>query len=148
MTIGSAPAMLATDEPALGDWKIARDFSEWIEIIAVVVISLAVVIAIVSAIWVTIRTSAAAGLGVFKREIARGLLIGLDLLIAADIIRTVTLEPTSENVAALGLLVVVRTFLTWTLQLEVQGHWPWQSKPAGQGRSLPLSDHTLRHDAG
>ncbi len=54
------------------------------------------------------------------------MLLGLDLLIAADIIRTVTLEPTLENVAALGLLVVVRTFLSWALVLEADGRWPWQ----------------------
>ena len=78
-----------------------------------------------------IRTSATAGQEEFKKEISRGLLIGLDLLIAADIIRTVTLEPTLENVAALGLLVVVRTFLAWTLQLEAEGRWPWQSDPNG-----------------
>jgi uncharacterized membrane protein len=53
-------------------------------------------------------------------------LLGLDLLIAADIIRTVTLDPTLENVAALGLLVVVRTFLSWALVLEAEGRWPWQ----------------------
>jgi uncharacterized membrane protein len=121
--------VLATDEPRLGDWKIARDISEWIEVIAIFVISLSVVIAIVMSIWVAVRTSAAAGQAAFKREISRGLLIGLDLLIAADIIRTVTLEPTLENVAALGLLVIVRTFLAWTLQLEAEGHWPWQLGP-------------------
>ena len=76
----------------LGDWEIARDISEWIEVIAIIVISLAVVVAIVSSIWVAIRTSAAAGQDTFKKEISRGLLIGLDLLIAADITRTVTLQ--------------------------------------------------------
>jgi uncharacterized membrane protein len=121
--------VLANDEPTLRGWKIARDLSEWIEIVAIIVITLSVVIAIVSAIWATIRTSPTAGQDVFKKEISRGLLIGLDLLIAADIIRTVTLEPTLENVAALGLLVIVRTFLAWTLQLEAVGHWPWQSRP-------------------
>ena len=65
-------------------------------------------------------------LWVFKQAFSRGVLLGLDLLIAADIIRTVTLEPTLENVAALGLLVVVRTFLSWALVLEAEGRWPWQ----------------------
>ena len=122
----------------LGDWEIARDISEWIEVIAIIVISLAVVVAIVSSIWVAVRTSAAAGQDTFKKEMSRGLLIGLDLLIAADIIRTVTLQPTLENVAALGLLVVVRTFLTWTLQLEAEGHWPWQSRPSELDPDAPV----------
>jgi uncharacterized membrane protein len=59
---------------------------------------------------------------------ARGLLIGLDLLIAADIIKTVTLEATLENVAVLGLLVLIRVFLSWSLLLEVEGRWPWQPR--------------------
>lgn len=59
--------------------------------------------------------------------------LGLDLLIAADIIRTVTLEPTLENVSALGVLVVVRTFLSWSLVVELEGRWPWQ---LGRERSL------------
>ncbi len=64
----------------------------------------------------------------FKIRIGRVMLLGLEVLIAADIVKTVALEPTMENVAALGLLVVVRTFLSWTLALEIEGHWPWQSK--------------------
>jgi uncharacterized membrane protein len=55
------------------------------------------------------------------------LLIGLDLLIAADIIKTVTLEATLENVVILGLLVLIRTFLSWSLELEIDGRWPWQA---------------------
>ncbi len=62
---------------------------------------------------------------------ARGLLVGLDLLIAAEIIKTVTLEPTLENIAALGLLVVIRTFLSWSLILESEGRWPRQQQPSG-----------------
>jgi uncharacterized membrane protein len=54
--------------------------------------------------------------------------MGLTLLVAADVIRTVALELTLMNVAVLGLLVVVRTLLSWTLALEMEGHWPWQTK--------------------
>jgi uncharacterized membrane protein len=57
---------------------------------------------------------------------ANGLLVALDLLIAADIIKTVTFEATIENAFVLGLLVLIRTFLSWTLILEVEGRWPWQ----------------------
>ena len=116
-------------ELTVGDWAIARDISEWMEIVAIAVIAISVVIAMTLAIRVTMTTSPSEGQETFKHHISRGLLVGLDLLIAADIIRTVTLEPTLENVAALGLLVIVRTFLAWTLQLEAEGHWPWQAKP-------------------
>ncbi len=114
-------------ELTLGSWEIARDVSEWIEIAAVIVIAATVVLAIA----VMIRSSLAGegpkrGLWTFRQAFSGGVLLGLDLLIAADIIRTVTLEPTLENVAALGLLVVVRTFLAWALVLEAEGRWPWQ----------------------
>lgn len=118
--------------PELGDWEIARDVSEWIEVLAVAVIAATVAIAL----GLMIRT-AIAGAGyrraskVFKDSFSRGVLLGLDLLIAADIIRTVTLEPTLENVAALGLLVVVRTFLSWALILEAEERWPWQGSRDG-----------------
>jgi uncharacterized membrane protein len=67
----------------------------------------------------------------YKRSLGAGLLLGLEILVAADVIRTVALEPTLENIAALGLLVVVRTFLSWTLVVEVEGRWPWQQKHGG-----------------
>ena len=115
----------------VGNWQIARDVSEWIEIVAIVVI----VVAVVAAFWTGARTrlrgSTTEAIIAFKRQIAHGLLVGLDLLIAADVIRTVTLEPTLENVAALGLLVIVRTFLAWTLVLEAENRWPWQREDDG-----------------
>ena len=114
--------------PTVGGWEIARDVSEWIEILAVVVVAVTVVVALGLMIRSSIGGSGAGrAFQVFKESFSRGVLLGLDLLIAADIIRTVTLEPTLENVAALGLLVVVRTFLSWSLVLEAEGRWPWQS---------------------
>lgn len=62
----------------------------------------------------------------YKHTLGEALLLGLEILVAADVIRTVALEPTFENVAALGLLVVVRTFLGWALVVEIEGRWPWQ----------------------
>jgi len=59
------------------------------------------------------------------------LLLGLEFLVAADIIRTVALSPTMQNVVTLGLLVLIRTFLSWALVVEVEGTWPWQRKATG-----------------
>ncbi len=113
--------------PTIGDWEVAHDVSEWIEIAAVTVIAVTVVVSIVVMVRAAVTGGGAAkSLWVFKQAFSRGVLLGLDLLIAADIIRTVTLDPTLENVAALGLLVVVRTFLSWALVLEAEGRWPWQ----------------------
>jgi uncharacterized membrane protein len=62
----------------------------------------------------------------YKSRLGRALLLGLELLVAADIIRTVALEPTLPNVIILAVLVVVRTFLSWSLVVEMEGHWPWR----------------------
>ena len=66
----------------------------------------------------------------YKHQIGRSLLLGLEFLVAGDVVRTVALEPTLVNVAVLGLLVLVRTFLSWTLAVEIEGRWPWQPRPA------------------
>lgn len=115
-------------ELTIGDFEIAKVVSELIEIVAIVVIAIAVVISLAGGLIRSFRSDATAAFETFKRYMARGLLIGLDLLIAADIIKTVTLEATLENVAILGLLVLIRTFLSWSLVLEVEGRWPWQPK--------------------
>ena len=65
----------------------------------------------------------------YRNQLARPLLLGLELLVAADVVKTVFLEQTIENVAALGLLVVVRTFLSWSMSVEMERRWPWQGKP-------------------
>jgi uncharacterized membrane protein len=75
----------------------------------------------------------------YKHTLGRALLLGLEILVAADVIRTVALEPTWNNIAALGLLVVVRTLLSWTLVVEIEGHWPWR-----QGNtSTELGEHAI-----
>jgi uncharacterized membrane protein len=66
----------------------------------------------------------------YKHTLGAALLLGLEILVAADVIRTVALEPTVENIAALGLLVVVRISLSWALEVEIEGRWPWQPKHA------------------
>jgi len=63
----------------------------------------------------------------YKHEMGRSLLLGLEFLVAGDVVRTVALEPTLNNVAVLGLLVLIRTFLGWSLAVEIEGRWPWQA---------------------
>ena len=62
----------------------------------------------------------------YRQDLGRAILLGLEFLIAGDIIRTVVVAPTLENVLILALIVVIRTFLSMALQLEVEGRWPWQ----------------------
>jgi uncharacterized membrane protein len=64
----------------------------------------------------------------FRATLGRAILLGLEILIAADVVRTVALEPTLGNFTALGLLVVVRTFLSWSIVVEIEGRWPWEPR--------------------
>ena len=70
----------------------------------------------------------------YRRRLARSLLIGLEILVAADIVRTVALQPGLNTVLELGLLVVIRTFLSWSIVVEIEGRWPWQ---AGRSAAEP-----------
>ncbi|TXC68397.1 DUF1622 domain-containing protein [Sphingorhabdus soli] len=64
----------------------------------------------------------------FRKTLGRSILTGLELLVAADIIRTVAVEPTLQSVLVLGLIVLIRTFLSFSLEVEIDGRWPWQGK--------------------
>jgi uncharacterized membrane protein len=74
--------------------------------------------------------------GSFRAALARALLLGLEILIAADVVRTAALSPTLQNFAALGVLVIVRTFLSWSIIVEIEGRWPWQERVAGPGKTI------------
>lgn len=74
----------------------------------------------------------------FRRFLGRSILLGLELLVAADIIRTVAVTPTLASVGVLAAIVLIRTFLSWSLELEITGRWPWQKAAvAGPARSTP-----------
>jgi uncharacterized membrane protein len=72
-----------------------------------------------------------------RRDLGKAILVGLELLVAADIIRSVAIDPTFATIGVLGLIVLIRTFLSWSLEVEVNGRWPWQSSrpPQDQARS-------------
>lgn len=76
----------------------------------------------------------------FRRGLAKAIMLGLELLVAADIIRSVALEPTFESVGVLALIVAVRTFLSWSLEVEITGKWPWRraSQPTTAEESSDL----------
>ena len=69
----------------------------------------------------------------YKIELGRALLLGLEILVLGDVIETITVEPTFQSLGFLGFLVVARTAVSWTLTLEVEGRWPWQSSPEPEG---------------
>lgn len=93
-----------------------------------------VLVILVGAVAATLRAGASARTGQpdvyrrFRRQLGRSILLGLELLVAADIIRTVAVSPTLTSVGVLGGIVLIRTFLSFSLELEITGRWPWQKE--------------------
>jgi uncharacterized membrane protein len=85
----------------------------------------------------------------YKIRLGRALLLGLEILVAADIVRTVALEPSLTNVAVLGILVLIRTFLSWSLVVEIEHRWPWRVPLDGHSEETPapqgLQDASKEH---
>lgn len=73
----------------------------------------------------------------YRSSIGRAILLGLEFLVAADIISTVAIEPTLESLVILGGIVLIRTFLSFSLEVEIEGRWPWDRHKAEQGASAP-----------
>ena len=108
-----------------------------IDAIGVAVIAGGAVLAVFLTIG-RIRSADGGAYEFFRRRLGRAILLGLEFLVAADIIRTVAVTPSGESVAVLGGIVLIRTFLSFSLQLEVTGAWPWQQRSAADktpGRS-------------
>jgi uncharacterized membrane protein len=110
---------------------------EWIEIASLGIEVLAVFIIVVAVIYGTgryvyqffhVRKTPGDDYIQYKHGLGRSLLLVLEILVAADVVRTVALEPTFQSVGVLGLLIFIRTFLSWSLVVEVEGRWPWQQK--------------------
>ena len=109
------------------------NFAQLISVTGYAVETVGVVIIIAGSIWATIRM-----FGEFSREpeeklyrkyrrdLARAMLLGLEFLVAGDIIRTVVVATSISAVASLGLVVLIRTVLVFTIHLEIEGRWPWQ----------------------
>jgi len=74
----------------------------------------------------------------YRHSLARTLMLGLEILVAADVVRTVALEPSFENVGVLGLLVLIRIMLGWSLVVEIEGRWPWQSEHQSEQPNLEV----------
>lgn len=107
---------------------------EWIEIAALglelLTVALIIIVALVStAIFARGLITERRPIEVYERykmQLGRGLLLGLEILVAADVVQTVDLEPTMGSVTVLGILVLIRTFLSWSLTVEIEHRWPWQ----------------------
>lgn len=117
-------------------------FQETVEAIGLAIDGLGVAVIVAGILAAGVRFAVGAARGTpsayhsLRRDLGRGILLGLEFLVAADIIRTVALAPTLDGVVVLGLIVLIRTFLSMALQVEIEGRWPWQAtageRPAPQ----------------
>ena len=96
-----------------------------LEVAGVGVIVVGALFALVSSL-VRLRNGESDAYYHFRRRLGRAILLGLELLVAADIVGTVAVEPTLENVLVLAFIVLIRTFLSVSLTVEIEGRWPWQ----------------------
>ena len=120
------------------------DFASVIETVGKAVDGTGVAVVVAGILWATIkgvRRPAASGdedgYRRYRQDIGRAILLGLEFLVAGDIIRTVAVSPSFTSVGVLAVIVVVRTFLSFTLELELVGRWPWQRAPAGASAPEP-----------
>jgi uncharacterized membrane protein len=112
--------------------EVIEDLGKSIDAVGVVAIVLGGIIAAVKAV-IGVRNHAPNVYRRFRQQFGRSILLGLELLVAADIIRTIAITPTLESVAVLAIIVLIRTFLSFSLELEITGRWPWQ-RPVVAGR--------------
>ena len=105
-------------------------FTETIEWVGKAIDSAGVAVLVVGALAAAVRAARSARSGSsdtyrqFRQQLGRSILLGLELLVAADIIRTVAVTPTLSSVLVLALIVAIRTFLSFSLELEITGRWP------------------------
>ncbi|WP_230532213.1 DUF1622 domain-containing protein [Microvirga roseola] len=76
----------------------------------------------------------------YRSNVGRAILLGLEFLVAADIINTVAIEPTLQSVIILGGVVLIRTFLSFSLEVEIEGRWPWERHKGEQRGSRAQPD--------
>jgi uncharacterized membrane protein len=115
------------------------DVSHWIRLVGTCIEIFGVFIIVAGIVWSTVlyahRRSPEQYYDQYKIRIGRSLLLGLEVLVAADIVKTIAIELTFTSLGLLAGLVLVRTFLSWTLVLEIEGRWPWQRELSPKGGS-------------
>jgi len=127
---------------------------EWVELASQGIQAMAVVIIVISIVFGSLRflvhlsKRAADPYRAYKEVLGRSLLLSLEFLVAADVIRTVLLDLTAKGMEILGALVAVRTFLSLSLVVELEGRWPWRAADiASQGTQIEASDSRKPSDA-
>jgi uncharacterized membrane protein len=115
----------------MGFYEIVETVGKVIDGIGVAIIAIGLVVAAGVAIGRLLRKSGGT-YQLLRGQLGRSILLGLEFLVAADIIRTVAVTPTTESVLVLAGIVAIRTFLSFSLELEITGRWPWQKNSVNQ----------------
>ena len=99
--------------------------AKFIEIAGILTIVIGTILALGKFLF-SVQDSANRSYRLLRKELGKGILLGLEILVAGDIIATVVTEPTMDRVLALGVIVLIRTFLSLSIELEIEGKFPWQ----------------------
>src|SRR6516165_556908 len=127
-----------------GDSSFETVTSQWIHLVGVGIEIFGIFIIVAGIIWSSryiYRRRIVTRYDSYKISIGRSLLLGLEVLVAADIVKTIAIELTFASLGLLAGLVVVRTFLSWTLVLEIEGRWPWQRELTPAAHTSPAQEH-------
>jgi uncharacterized membrane protein len=116
---------------------IALRTSELLDITAFAVILIAVAISTAVFIVRVWQSGFLANYRDYRANLGRGILVGLEILIAADILKSVVVDPTLHGILVLGGIVLIRTFLSISLDVEINGHWPWETTRLAQQADTP-----------
>ena len=118
-------------------------FEDWMELVVrvfeiagVVILLAGSIVALVGGTRTLLRGERRAAYEQARQDVGRAILLGLEVLIIADIVQTITIDPTLESALTLALIVLVRTFLSFSLEIELDGIVPWRTKP----RLTPRTD--------
>ena len=112
---------------------IVHAVTRWVELTGIAIILIGAVVAGAIYLRGLSRGEAGAAYKALRSNLGRSILLGLELLVAADIINTVAIEPTMESLAVLAGIVLIRTFLSFALEVEIEGRWPWQARSRERG---------------
>jgi uncharacterized membrane protein len=117
----------------MDDWfpQALRLTTRMIEVGGIAIIVLGTLGASLAILWQLLQGRSVSGaFNLYRSNIGRAILLGLEFLVAADIINTVAIEPSLESLMILGGIVLIRTFLSFSLEVEIEGRWPWDRHKA------------------
>ncbi len=104
------------------------DFKSAVDLVSKVIDGAGVIVVVIGLLLATAAFARNPSYRLYRQQVGRAILLGLEFLVAADIIRTIAVDPTFTSVGVLAIVVLVRTFLSFTLDVELEGRWPWQQQ--------------------